>query len=92
MVHLVINSCKLWTLTLNDISLRYLAKALLGICIKLYWIVCIDFSDLEWSNFQKTDTIIIHIDIPITKTDTIISKIEIAHAYDLAHTWCEYSR
>jgi hypothetical protein len=29
--------------------------------------------------------IIIHIDIAITKTDMIISEMEIAYVYDLAH-------
>jgi hypothetical protein len=50
-----------------------------GICIELYRIVRIDFSDLYQSNFQKTFSIIINIDIAITKTDMIISEIEIAY-------------
>ncbi len=40
---------------------------------------------LERSNFQKTNMIIININIAITKTDTIISEIEIAHVYNLTH-------
>ncbi len=60
--------------------MRYLKKVPLGICIELYQIICIYFSDLEQSNFQKTD-----IAITITKNDTIISEIEITYVYDLAH-------
>ncbi len=54
----------------------------------LYQIICIIFSDLEQSNFQKTDMIIIDMDIAITKSNLIISEIEIAYVYDLAHAWC----
>jgi hypothetical protein len=46
---------------------------------------CINFPDLEWFNFQKNNRIILNIDLPATKTDTIKTKIEIAYVYDLAH-------
>jgi hypothetical protein len=34
---------------------------------------------------KKNDMIVIDIDIMITKTDTIISEIEITYVYDLTH-------
>jgi hypothetical protein len=34
---------------------------------------------------KNCDTIILHIDIPISKTNTIISEINNGHVYDLAH-------
>jgi len=48
---------------------------------------CIDFPDLEWANFQKTDMIMLNINFLATKTDMIKTKIEIAHVYNFAHAW-----
>jgi len=39
--------------------------------------------------FKKADSIFIKIEIPATKTDTIISEIEIAYVSNLAHAWLQ---
>jgi hypothetical protein len=60
-------------------------KGTLGNCIKLYQYVYIDFPALEQLNFQETNTILINIDVMITKTDMIVSETQITYVYDLAN-------
>ncbi len=71
---------KLWLFTFEK-------KLPLGICIELYRLIYINFPDLKQSNLQINGMIIINIDIAITKTNTIISEIKIAYAYNLAQAW-----
>jgi hypothetical protein len=56
----------------------------------LYQIVSNHLYQLFWPRtvkFSKTDTIIIDINIVITKINMIISEIEIIYVYNLAHAW-----
>ncbi len=60
------NNCKLRSETFKDIISRYVEKV--PFCIELYTLY-LTFLTSNGNIFKKTDTIIIDIDIPATKTD-----------------------
>jgi hypothetical protein len=51
---LMLNDAKKRFFFFNNIKIRYLKKVSLVICIELYCLVHLDFSDLKWRNFEWT--------------------------------------
>ncbi len=65
--------------------MRYFKKVSLVICIKLYCLIHLDIPDLEWRNFEWTDTIFLNIKILQTISDIENSRFEIANIFNFAH-------
>jgi hypothetical protein len=60
--------------------------------MELYQLIYLDIPDHKQWNFQKeTDTIFFEIEIPATKTDTIISETKITYVSNLAHAWAIFT-